>query len=275
MQKYEKKKNIVVGLIIYLWMMVIYIISICRLIPTLVRGWANSFAIATLVADIIILLLAITALVIMLVRKRQSGFGLALPMAATLIAEVCYLIALMVEKSRSYYSYGLSRLQTMDILTFFMIIPIVLIIIYFFVPNLVTRILAAVGTGLTIIVAIVGDIIGIVRMLSWSVGSYVLFSVISMLMTVVLYSLVMIQIFLSFKATNAPANQAPVYAQAQNFAYTQPQTSAYAQPQASAQAPTMVKKIPNEQVLENFRKLLDQGIISQEQYDAKVKELSE
>ena len=139
-------------------------------------------------------------------------------------------------------------------------------VIYFFVPNLVTRILAASGVGLAFIVSFISSIVNFVHAINWGYlnARYTLSLIISFPSSLFLYALMEVQIFASFKAVKQTVAVQPYAAP-----YVPVQT-----PIAPVQPATPQVPVSNEQILANFKNLLDQGIISQEQYDAKVKELS-
>jgi hypothetical protein len=105
----------------------------------------------------------------------------------------------------------------------------------------------------------------------------------------VVFSLIIVQIFRSFKAVktaeptvslytqpSAPIQQpayqqpiAPVQPTYQQPVYQQPVQPMYQQPVT----PVGQKQVSDDEKLANFKKLLDEGIITQEQYDEKEREI--
>ena len=254
MTKLEPKKNIVCGIIMYAVILIVHIIWFILNIPYIFRGYASAYTWCYVIEDSLIILCAVAALVIMLVRKKQSGFGVASPMIISLADTIFYLIAMIIENSRSYYYTSHPTWNTY--LSFLIIIPITVVIIYFFTPNTALKITSASLVSVAFLIKLIIQTINILR----AVGNGNLISnLVSLFSLLTLYSLIIVQIFISFKKTAVPA-AAPD--PAMGYAPVQP---TYAQPAPQA--------VPAEQVLANYQNLLNQNLITKEQFDEKRREL--
>jgi len=258
MVKYEKRNNVIVGSVMYGLMLLNCIISCISYIPTIARGYATPYTYCYFIESILMLFVITSALVIMLIRKRQSGFGVALPMAEALFSQFAFFIALFIQNASNYY---MAHPNWTTYLTFLIIIPITLVIIYFFVPNLAMKIISACAVGIAFIVRFISAFIEIFRAINQGFfrGMYAFSVILGLIMSMLLYSLILVQIFISFKkAGTSVVNTYP--------------TAPYApvpQPVATVQP----KVIPNEQIMANYQNLLEKGLINQEQFDEKKKEL--
>ncbi len=305
MEKLEKRKNTLMGIIMYS----VFILRFSGyFIETIIHF--NDYSVASanyyLFTDFIIIATAIAAMVVMLVRKRQSGFGVTLPMITVWVGYVSDIIEYEIVYAGKPYYIGPDIDQ---ILPLFLIVPIVVVIVFFFVPNKAMRHAAAFTVGLTIPIYI---ILSIVRIIDEYYGvayielndclRYVLHRSPDFILGLATYVLVLIQIFWSFKSANkqpSAVNQPYAYPQpAIVCPYTQvPAASPYPQipitnpypntpvttscPQASVSAPysqpsvagPSPQPVSKEQVVAYYQNLLNQGLITQEQFDAKKNEL--
>lgn len=258
MATYEKRNNVIVGSIMYGLMLLNCTIACISYIPTIARGYATPYTWCYFVEDILLFFVIIAALIIMLIRKRQSGFGVALPMAESLISQFAFFIALIIQNSSTYYR---AHPNWTTYLTFLIIIPITLVIIYFFVPNTVMKIISACAVGIAFIVRIISTFTEIFNAINRGFfrGMYAFSVILGLTMAFLLYSLIIVQIFMSFKKSDGSVvNAYP--------------TAPYV-PAAQPVATVGPKVIPNEQIMANYQNLLEKGLINQEQFDEKKKEL--
>ncbi|MCR4563910.1 MAG: hypothetical protein K5755_04680 [Clostridiales bacterium] len=256
MATYEKRKNIIGGAIMYSLMLLSCIISCISYIPTFARGYATPYTYCYFVETILMFLIIIAAFIVMIIRKRQSGFGVALPMAESLVSQIAFFIALIIQNSSSYYR---AHPNWTTYLTFLLIIPIILVIIYFFVPNTALKVISALTVIIALIVRMTSTLIEIIRAINghYFRGMYAFSVFLGLTMAVLLYSLIVVQIFVSFKKAGAPA---AVYPQA-GYVPAQPV------------APVQPREVPKEEILKNYQNLLTNNLITPEQYEEKRKEL--
>ncbi len=259
MGKLEKRKNTAVGIIMYSLMILTYFISCIRYVILIAKHISSVYTYSYMITDAIIFVTAIVALIVMLVRKRQSGFGVALPMIAAWLVQLGYLITYTVVNTRNLYA---PKLRFLDILPTFAFVTIVVVIVFFFIPNKAIRAVAVSLVGLTIFIRLIIFGVNIVEAARFGYlrADFLLTTSLWLTADLILYGLALIQLFLSFKDTAkqpAAINQPYAYGQA---------------PLAPSAAPAP-QPIPKEQILANYRNLLNQGLITQEQFDAKKNEL--
>ncbi len=279
MERLVERKNIVVGGIMYGMMLLMYCINSLSYVSTIIRGYGDPYTYSYLITYGIVIISVIAALIIMIVRKRQSGFGVTLPMIAMLIVN----IGTRIMRISYYYPYG--GIGIWDILPLLVIVPIVIVIVFFFVPSKAMRIVAASVVGLSIVIRIILEL-GTYR---YSDPFASIGFLIGYLAGISIHGLIIVQIFMSFQSSGNqpvignqpyayPYPQAPVanpYHQP-SVANTYPQApvaNPYPQAPLAPSAAPVPQPIPKEQILANYRNLLNQGLITQEQFDAKKNEL--
>ena len=252
MVKYEKKNNLVAGLIMEITLFLLYSYYFFNTVSNLFRGFSNAFIYSYLAADLLILFVTLIALIIMIIRKRQSGFGVTLPMAAILFESITSFIAGMIND----YSPDWGHLVLSSLLIF----PIIIVIVYFFVPNAPLKIISAVAVGIAILVSILRFAVTFINISRYSfpTSNYIFIQSAFFIIRSLLYALIMIQIFNSFKKVRQPFAQ-PVYGQP-----TAP---------VAPVPPVTPRVVSNEEKLANFQNLLEKGLITREQFDEKKKEI--
>ena len=259
MEKLEKRKNTLGGIIMYSLMILTYFISCIRYVILIAKHISSVYTYSYMITDAIIFVTAIVALIVMLVRKRQSGFGVALPMIAAWIVQLGYIITYTVVNAHSLYA---PKLRFLDILPTFVFITIVLVVVFFFVPNKVMRAIAASVVGLSAFIRLIIFAINLVEAAKFGYlrADFLIATGLWFMVDLILYGLIIVQIFLSFKA----AAKQPA---------TINQPYAYAQATVAPTAAPAPQPIPKEQILANYQNLLNQGLITQEQFEAKKNEL--
>jgi hypothetical protein len=123
------------------------------------------------------------------------------------------------------------------------------------------KIISACAVGTAFIVRFISSFIEIFRAINQGFfrGMYAFSVILGLIMSMLLYSLILVQIFISFKKAGAPVINA--YPTASDAPVPQPA------------APVQPIVIPNEQIMANYQNLLEKGLINQEQFDEKKKEL--
>lgn len=252
MVKYEKKNNLIAGLIMEISLLLLYGYYLINSAGNLIKGFGNVYTYSYLAADLLILFVTLTALIIMIVRKRQSGFGVVLPMAAILFESFISFVAGMINDSSPDWGHL--------ILSSLLIFPIIIVIVYFFLPCTPLKIISAVAVGIVILVSILRFAFTFINVSRYSfpTSSYIIIQAAFFIIRSLLYALIMIQIFNSFKAVRQPASQ-PVYGQP-----TAP---------VAPVPPVTPRVVSNEEKLANFQNLLEKGLITEEQFEEKKKEL--
>ena len=202
--KLEKRKNIIGGIIMYAIMLLTYLITMISYLVTIFRSYATAYTWVYFVEDFLLILGIIAALVIMIVRKRQSGFGVASPMLVSLISEIAFLIALAIQNASTYYRV---HPNWTTYLTFLLIIPAVIVIIFFFVPNKPMQIVSASVVIVSFLTEFTVRTIEIFTAINrgYFNGRYAFSLIFSIMTMFVLYALIIVQIFASFKKAGAPA----------------------------------------------------------------------
>lgn len=282
MVKYEKRKNIVIGSIMYAVMLVSYIISTILVTIDIFRLVSASTVIG-LVGSFLGVAVIIAAFVVMMVKKRQNGFGVALYLILSAFGTFMGSAGSIINELISVVKYGYDFPPAIITLTLFnslsgflLLIPAVLVIVFFFKPNTPLKITSAVFVIIAFLLVAFANISSLVNYLSYyngirdySSGDFyigeTIFNYVRLFVgNTAIYSLIVVQIFRSFKKVGTPA--------AVNT-YNQPLASQPAVPVVQSAAPVQNSGVSKETVITNYGNLLKQGLITQEQYDEKLKEL--
>ena len=272
------RNNVVLGVFIYIF-------TLLRQLASIGSGIINN-NVLSVVFGVVGTVPVIVAFVFLFVNKRQKGLGLALPV----ILNIFQIIANTVYNARAY---GV-RLQTVSILSIaFSVLLVLLIILYFAFPNAALKVINII----IMLFLFFGSIYGVVSSFG-SLFSYfslsTVFTIIVVFGNMVLSLLILVQLATAVDVTKKPVNvyyqpaqqysPAPAYNRPQVYNNPVPQqaytpyappavpTAPPAAPAANAQSPKAASQNSINELRE-YKKLLDEGIITQEDFDKKKTEL--